>query len=108
MSIKQNLVTGSGETFTLDIIYNDVSGTPVDLTGSQARLNVKKAGSGVLVDTYDGVVDADGNIAFNVADEITALWPVGHLAYVAELENPSGDVKWLCYGAFTVISGVDV
>lgn len=108
MTIKQALVTGQGETFTLNIIFNDSSGNPVDLTGHSVDLILKKARTGVLIGTYPADVDDTGNIAIEVADEITDLWPVGKSAYIVKHTSPDGVEKWLCYGPLTVVDGSDV
>lgn len=108
MSIKQNLVTGQGETFTLNILFKDSAGNPVNLTGHTVDITVKKSGSGVLVGTYPATVDGLGNIAITVTDEVTDTWPVGKLAYLVKHTAPNGVEKWLVYGALTVINGVNV
>ena len=108
MSIKQNLVTGKGETFTLNLEYKDSTGAPVDLSGHSVDLIVRKAGSGTEVGTYPAEVDAQGNINIKVADEVTDVWPNGKLAYVVNHESPNGDERWLLYGALTVNDGVSV
>lgn len=108
MSIKQNLVSGLGETFELNLEYLDSTGAPVDLSGHFVDLIVRKAGSGTEVGIYPATVDALGNINIKVEDEVTALWPVGKLAYVVNHESPNGDEKWLIYGALTINDGVSV
>lgn len=108
MTIKQNLVTGQGETFTLNMLFKDSLGAPVNLTGHSVDLNVKKAGVGTEVGTYPAEVDANGNINIVVEDEVTDLWPKGKLAYVVKHTTPDGVEKWLLYGALTVLDGVSV
>jgi hypothetical protein len=108
MTIKQNLVNGRGETFSLNLFFKDSLGVPVDLTGHSVDLIVKKSGVGTDVGTYPASVDADGNIEIVVTDEVTATWPVGKLAYVVNHTTADGTEKWLLYGALTVLTGVDV
>lgn len=108
MTIRQALVTGQGETFTLNIQYTDSNGTPVDLTGHSVDLILKKAGSGTVIGTYAATVDDSGNIAIAVEDEVTDLWPVGKSAYIVRHTSPDGVEKWLCYGPLTVVNAADV
>lgn len=108
MTIKQNLISGLGETFELNLDYLDSTGAAVDLTGHSVDLLVKKAGSGEIVGTYPATVDALGHINIKVADETTAVWPKGKLAYVVNHSSPNGDEKWLLYGALTINDGVSV
>lgn len=108
MTIKQNLVNGKGETFTLNIEFKDSTGAAVDLTGHGVDFVLKKAGTGTVISTTAASVDANGNIRIKVTDEETDTWPVGKSAYVVIHTNPDGDEKWLMYGALTVNSGVDV
>jgi hypothetical protein len=108
MSLKQNLVTGKGETFDLALFFKDALGVPVDLTGHSVDLAISKPGAGTEVGTYPAVVDDSGNISIKVDDETTDLWPKGKLAYIVKHTSPDGDEKWLLYGALTVMSGADV
>lgn len=108
MNKKQNLVTGKGETFTLNMLFKDSLGVPVNLTGHSVDLQVTKAGAGTAVGTYPATVDSSGNITIVVEDETTDTWPVGKLAYVVKHTTPDGTEKWLVYGALTVIDGGDV
>lgn len=104
MALKQNFVTGKGETFDLAVTYKDSTGAPVDLTGYSAQLKVMKAGSGDTIGNYAGTVDSTGHINIKVVDETTDTWPVGKSAYVLELAYPNGDEKWLCFGSLTVVT----
>lgn len=107
-SIKQNLVTGKGETFTLNLVFKDESGNRVDLTGHGVEMILRKAGVGTNVGTYPAAVDSNGNIEIKVTDEVTDTWPKGKLAYVVSHTTPNGDEKWLLYGALTINDGVTV
>lgn len=104
MTIRQNLVTGLGETFDLNLEFQDAAGNAVDLTGHQVDLHVNK--SKTEVGTYNAVVDALGNITLKVADDVTATWPVGKLSYIVKHHSPNGEQKWLMYGALTIVDGV--
>lgn len=106
MSIRQNLVTGLGETFNLNLEYSDENNTPIDLSGHSISLTVRKGT--VVVGTYPAAVDAEGNVEIKVTDEVTDTWPVGKLNYLVIHTTPSGDEKWLLYGALTVMDGVAV
>lgn len=44
MSIKQNLVTGQGETFNLNLEMKNAAGEPVDLTGHSVEQTSGGAG----------------------------------------------------------------
>lgn len=104
---KQNLVTGKGETFDLNITFKDSNNVPVDLTGHEADLVVSKVSNAEVIGTYPATVDNAGNIAISVADEVTALWPVGKTAYRVEHHTPAGDVKWLVFGNLTIMDGTN-
>lgn len=106
MSIKQNLVTGLGETFNLNLEYSDENNTPLDLSGHSIDLIVRKGT--VVVGTYPAAVDAEGNVEIKVTDEVTDTWPVGKLNYLVTHTSPNGDEKWILYGALTVMDGVAV
>lgn len=108
MTIKQSLITGRGETFTLNMLFKDSLGAPVNLNGHAVEIQVRKAGSGEPVGTYPADVDSTGHITIKVSDEVTDVWPVGKLAYVVNHTTPDGDEKWLMYGPLTVNDGVRV
>lgn len=103
--ITKSLVSGKGETFTLNVEHQNPDGSPVDLTGYGADFELVKRGTGTSIGTYEGTVDDEGHIAIKVADEETALWPEGQHAYRLVLNYPNGDKRWLMTGRFTVKSG---
>ena len=106
--MKQNLVTGKGETFTLNIEYKDSNDAPVDLTGHEVDFLYVERHDGVLIQSVPATVDEEGNISIKVTDEETDLWPLGVNAYRVVHTYPNGDEKWLLTGRLTVLSGADV
>lgn len=100
--------TGRGETFTLDVVYRNPDGSPVNLTGHTVSFILKRATSGTAIATAAATVTAGGAISVKVADETTDQWPVGRHAYLLVHTTPSGDEKWLLWGALPVLSGVDL
>ena len=102
MTIKQDLVVGSGETLDINLTYLDSNRSPVDLTGHSVDLLVNRAGTSNNVGTYPATVDSEGNIAVHVTDEVTATWPVGKLGYIVNHTDLSGNEKWLLTGRLTV------
>ena len=110
MSVKQNFVTGKGETFDLHIVYKDANGDPIALNtlGHTVDFVVVKSKTGAAVGTYSAEVTDGGGITISVPDETTATWPVGKLAHRVVHTDAAGDKRWLIYGALTVIDGDDV
>lgn len=102
MAIKQNFVTGQGETFSLNATLKDSAGTPVDLTGHTITLSIREDRTGPSVGEYPATVDDEGNISIKVTDELTEDWPTGNSVYMLIHNSPDGDVKWLAFGTLTV------
>lgn len=98
-AVKKSLVLDRGATWTLSIRYKDSNGTPVDLTGWSATIDLYN--KGVLALTFTAVVTADGYINFKVADESTATF-ADFYEYNIDLINPTGDVTRLFFGPMTV------
>lgn len=102
MATRQNFLVGRGETFVLNLNMTDASGAVVDLTGHTISLSLKDK-SGEEIADYPTVVDAAGTVTLKVADETTALWPVGNNKYVLIHDQPNGDRKYMAYGSLTVM-----
>lgn len=101
--MKQNLVSGQGETFALHLDYEDNTGNPVDLAGHTILFRLMKANVGTVITQVNAAVDNVGNVDIKVTDEVTDTWPVGKNAYVVVHVQPNGDERWLLNGALTVV-----
>jgi len=120
MATSYNIVVDQRATYADTITYTDSNGDPVDLTGYEARIMVKRSHD---VADVDAVVDIDsdaggtgntsgialnssGEIAFVISDtETTALEP-GNYVWDLKLTEPSGRSKRLVEGSVTVTPGV--
>ena len=104
-----DIIIEQGATFTLNLLYRDDAGTPFDLTGYSARMQVREtfasetallslsssAGGGI---TLGG---AAGTISIEASDEATAAIPTRQSIYgVYDLELVAGDGK-----AFRLLQG---
>lgn len=102
-----------GETFDEAITWKDSAGTPINLTGYSARMQVRKdvtASSQVIeCTTVNGRIvlgGALGTITFNIASADTASIQRGMYVYDLELISGSGSVKKLLKGQFEVLGEV--
>lgn len=105
MAITKNLITGKGETFTLDMQYLDEDNNPVDLTGHAVFFEITNRGTEEGLSSVNGAVDEEGNISIKVYADETVLWTAGVYGYKVVHTNPDLDVKWLLTGRFTVTEG---
>lgn len=109
--MSYNITIRQGATFQLQATVQDSAGDPVDLTGFDARMQVRtdyadNAGT-VLVDLTlgDGVAvptPANGVIVFTIDADATEDLPGGRWRYDAEIESSGGVVTRILEGAATV------
>lgn len=104
-----NITVEQGATFTLDLVYKDNVGTPIDLTGYTARMQIRRSYSAtsplatfttengrIVLGTTDGTVSVTGEAA------LTASIGVRNAVYDLELISPTGVVTRLIRGSVSV------
>lgn len=104
-----DILVEQGSLFTLDLVYKEADGTPIDLTGWSARMQIRaKAGSPdpatLEFSTDDGSIvlgGALGTIHVEAPATATADVTIKKGAYDLELIPPSGEAD-----AFRLIEGI--
>ena len=111
---KRNLYIEQGATFNLSFVWNEGTsesiGAPVDLTGCEARMQVRqKQQSPVIVDARsDGespaiiLGGATGAVEVTLTADMTDLLNVKSGLYDLEIQFPDGTVYRLLEGTVTV------
>jgi len=106
---RRNIIIEQGATFTYNLIYKDSEGTPVNLTGYTARMQVRKNvnSSDTLLDlnTENGAIVLGGSagtidITASATETASINSKIG--AYDLEIESSSGVVKRLVEGDVTI------
>jgi len=104
-----NIIADQGSTFTRQLTWNDSAGSPVNLTGYTARMDVRTsigaAGAASLsLTTENGRIVLGGSAGtINLSAEATATAAVEAGIYVYDLELVSGStVTRLVQGSFTL------
>ena len=106
-----NFVLDQGSTWNLNIVYKDPSGTPINLTGYTAEMQIRETPSNNSVLTLstggNGIVitGSTGNIALTATDEQTGAIDSGMYVYDLEL-NIAGVRTRLIQGSVTVSAEV--
>lgn len=104
MSVQDNFTIDAGGTLIRQFIYKDDAGQTIDITGYQARAQVRKSTFGELVIDSTPVIDEDTFV-------ITMTWTAAQTSklvdsnYVYGLEiydEETGDVAVLTRGILTV------
>jgi len=104
---RYNILMEQGATFSLPLVYQDSTGTPVDLTTYTAILQVRKNPSSPVIlelSTANGGITlggALGTITLNAAATATSLLPAGEYFYDLKL-HPGAAGERLLEGAFTI------
>ncbi len=109
MPSTTDIIIKQGETFKMTITYS-ISGTPVNITGFDARMQLRPSYDSLLLLanlTSEGgggltITGAAGKIDVVIPAEKTANITVLEGVYDLEIENPSGEVTRLIGGKFTV------
>jgi hypothetical protein len=101
-----NLIVERGATWAQQLIWKDSGGTPIDLTGYSARLQVRpRSGGNVLVSLTSGsgitLGTTNGTIDLTISAGATSLLPAGSYRYDLELVTGT-TVTRLIEGLFTV------
>jgi hypothetical protein len=103
-----NFTIDQGSTFYLNLIYQDSSGVPINLTGNTARMQLRRAFTSTAADltltTASGAIvitGATGNILITISDELTGTLEPGFYLYDLELDN-GGIITRLIQGQITL------
>jgi hypothetical protein len=102
-----NFTLDQGSVFSINLIYNDSSGNPIDLTGQTARMQIRRTFSSAAVLTLtspsDGIVitPLTGNILVTATTAQTSDLESGFFVYDLELNN-QGVVDRIIQGTITV------
>lgn len=106
---EHNFTIEQGATTVKPFVWKSSDGTPVDLSGYEARMQVRRSTSAddVLLEasTDNGRIQIDpeaGKFTLVLSASVTAAinWSRGR--YDIELESPDGDVTRLIYGEITI------
>jgi len=107
-----NITIQQGATFSLPLTWVDPDGDPIDLTGYDLRMQVRRnvadlepgdplvdltIGEGITVTSAVG-----GAFTLRIAPTTTAILPIGPWVYDVEAESSGGDVTRLLEGRATV------
>lgn len=106
---RKNLVIEQGATFTLDMVYRQSNGTPVNLTGYSARMQIRlrhESPTALLSFTTQGgsivLGGALGTIVVTATATQTAALPARSAVYDLELVAPDTTVTRLMQGSVTI------
>lgn len=105
---KLNIVIEQGTTFNPVFTYSDENNTPIDLTGYDARMQIRssKTASTTIDDLTvgDGITlgGAAGTITLLISDTDTAAFTFKNAVYDLELISGSGVVTRLLEGSVTL------
>lgn len=108
-----NLIVEQNATFSLEVTWKDPTGTPIDLTGYQIRMQIRQqhdAPTSLLsFDSEDldtgmtiGDLDDSGVISIGWSDEITALLGFKTAYYDLTAESGGGDIYRIMEGKITL------
>jgi hypothetical protein len=108
-----NFTLDQGSVFYINLVYNNPDGTPINLTGMTAKMQLARSFTTVkdltLSSPSNGIVitPLTGNIAVTITDEQTALLGSGFYVYDLELDN-AGVIDRIIQGTITVSPQVTV
>jgi hypothetical protein len=104
MSVQDNFTLDAGGTFVREFLYKDNAGQTIDITGYQARAQVRKSTFGNLVIDSEPTIDEETFlITMTWTPAQTAKLVDGNYVYGLEIYNESnGDVAVLTRGVITV------
>ena len=98
-----------GATFSLSITWTNPDGTPINITGASAKMQVRatKTSSNVILEasTTNGRITLGGSagtVIFNIPASVTSLLSVGQYVYDLNITDSSGNITRLLEGAFFV------
>jgi hypothetical protein len=104
MSVQDNFTLDAGGTLTREFLYKDNAGQTIDITGYQARAQVRKSTFGALVIDSTPPIDEDTFlITMTWTAEQTSKLVESNYVYSLEIyDEESGDVAVLTRGILTV------
>ena len=104
-----NATIDQGATFNLEVIYKDEAGTPINITGYSAALQIRQnyydtTALLTLTSPSGGIVitGAAGKINITMTDVQTGSLDEGFYVYDLEITSSGGIVTRLIQGQFTV------
>lgn len=113
MAAQQNFTIEQGASFRVQMTWTSEDGTPVDMTGCEARLQIRRSYRDrvVLVDlaTPTQGIELDlpvSAIRIHVSDEVSAGLASGTYVYDLLVSMPGGDKVRLLEGQIDVSPGV--
>ncbi len=100
----------SGGTFGFQINWTDSAGTPIDLTGYSAKMQVRSSVNSVnplmTLSTSNGQIiiptPSNGQIFLSVSSTETAELPAGNYVYDLQMTNGSGGKDYLIQGKVVI------
>lgn len=101
-----------GDTLQVDVLWSQSNGTPVNLTGYTARMQVRpQPGDGApILDLTSGsgitLGGSAGTIAATAPPATTRTFAPGEYVYDLELTSPTGVVTTIIAGQFVVYADV--
>jgi hypothetical protein len=104
MSVEDNFTLDAGGTLIREFLYKDISGDTIDITGYQARAQVRKSTFGPLViDSVPTIDEETFLITMTWTAEQTSKLLDSNYVYGLEIYNDqTGDVAVLTRGVITV------
>lgn len=104
-----DILIEQGATFQLNLVYKDSSGTPIDISGYTARMQVRRtydAPTPLLnLTTENGCITLGGvagTVEVEAPADVTDALPPKDSVYDLELISPAGVVTRLIRGAATI------
>lgn len=110
-----NFSLNQGSDYVIPLRLQDSAGTPLDLSGYSARMQIRRtAGACLAIDDLSSEgeaprikIDAEaGKILLNFPHDITEKWPTGAMVYDIEITSPSGQITRILQGNLNVSAEV--
>lgn len=108
-SAKYDFCLGQGTDLTLPFLLKDSAGTPLDLTGFQARMQLRQTYyDAEAIDTLTtdngriAIEAGEGRVSCSFPNSVTERYPAQKLLYDLELVEPSGTVRRIVHGTVSV------
>ena len=110
-----HLTIEKGATYKKKLVWKDSTGTPIDLSGYIARMQVREniKSTSTLLDIASApegsditLVPVDGEINIYISDEVTAAITAVEGVYDLEMEDSQGDIIKLVRGNVIFIGEV--
>ena len=104
-----NFSIDQGSVFSLNMVYEDPDGNPINLSGQTARMQIRRKydspdPADLTLTTSNGgiaITGATGNILVTITDEQSSTLDAGFYVYDLELDN-AGTISRLVQGQVTV------